>query len=325
MRASWPLGEGLPKTRAKEAESAPSMEQPKRQERDIYCYTCREKGHMSFKCPNSTGLYSDENCEPRRPVERPTSGEVYRSGRVKDISVADIVLDTGASRTLVWEDLVPPCAISNGEVAIRCAHRNAISYPLAEIKITVGVRGADCASSRLQDSPGSCTAWMRRPETGTKKPTMGDPVLMLATTTWAQVRTQQQEESQTEERMRVSGATPSKSVFFVQKQILTDQGSNFTSQLLAVLYHLLHIKPIRMSPYHPYRDGLVEIFNQTLKAMLHRTADEEGKDSDRLIPYFLFAWQRGSTGIYQLLALRTPLWSPSAQTPGYPVGVPRGK
>lgn len=85
----------------------------------------------------------------------------------------------------------------------------------------------------------------------------------------------------------------------VPQEILTDQGSNFTSKLLAELSRLLHIKPIRTSPYHPQTDGLVERFNQTLKAMLRRTADEEGKDWDRLIPYLLFAYRevpQASTG-----------------------------
>ena len=51
-------------------------------------------------------------------------------------------------------------------------------------------------------------------------------------------------------------------VFFsrvgVPKEILTDQGSNFTSQLLTEIYQLLHVHPIRTTPYHPQNDGLVE-------------------------------------------------------------------
>ena len=85
----------------------------------------------------------------------------------------------------------------------------------------------------------------------------------------------------------------------VPSEILTDQGSNFVSQLLAEVYHLLHIKPIRTTPYHPQTDGLVERFNQTLKAMLRRTAREEGKDWDKLLPYLLFAYRevpQSSTG-----------------------------
>ena len=56
------------------------------------------------------------------------------------------------------------------------------------------------------------------------------------------------------------------------EEILTDQGSNFTSQLLAELYRLLHIHPICTSPYHPQTDGLVERFNQTLQSMLRKAA-----------------------------------------------------
>ena len=55
-------------------------------------------------------------------------------------------------------------------------------------------------------------------------------------------------------------------------EILTDQGSNFTSQLLTELYQMLHAHPIRTTPYHPQTDGLVERFNQTLKSMLQKLA-----------------------------------------------------
>ena len=54
---------------------------------------------------------------------------------------------------------------------------------------------------------------------------------------------------------------------------------------------MLHIHPIRTTPYHPQTDGLVERFNQTLKSMLRKTALEEGKDWDKLIPYVLFAYR----------------------------------
>ena len=52
----------------------------------------------------------------------------------------------------------------------------------------------------------------------------------------------------------------------IPREILLDQGTNFMSQLLKELYNLLHIHPIRTSPYHPQTDGLVEPFNKTLKS-----------------------------------------------------------
>ena len=81
----------------------------------------------------------------------------------------------------------------------------------------------------------------------------------------------------------------------IPKEILTDQGTNFTSQLLAEIYRLLHVHPIRTTPYHPQTDGLVERFNKTLKALLRKAAVDEGKDWDRMIPYLLFAYREELT------------------------------
>ena len=44
----------------------------------------------------------------------------------------------------------------------------------------------------------------------------------------------------------------------ILREILSDQGTNFMSQLLRELYNLLNICPIRTSPYHPQTDGLIE-------------------------------------------------------------------
>ena len=54
----------------------------------------------------------------------------------------------------------------------------------------------------------------------------------------------------------------------------TDQGSNFTSKSLSENNRLLHMHPLRTSPYHPQTDGLVERFNGTLKAMLRKVVVE---------------------------------------------------
>ena len=76
------------------------------------------------------------------------------------------------------------------------------------------------------------------------------------------------------------------------EDILTDQATNFTSQLLQVVYRLLRIKPIGTTPYHPQTDGLVQRFNQTIKTMLKKT---EGKNWDELLPYLLFTYREAST------------------------------
>ena len=54
------------------------------------------------------------------------------------------------------------------------------------------------------------------------------------------------------------------------KEILTDRGSNFTSDLMDKLYQMLGIHGIRTSAYHPQTDGMVERYNATLKSCLRK-------------------------------------------------------
>ena len=68
--------------------------------------------------------------------------------------------------------------------------------------------------------------------------------------------------------------------FFVHygfpEKLHSDQGSNFTSQLIEELCKLTGISKTRTTPYHPMGNGMVERFNQTLLQMLG-TLDEEKK------------------------------------------------
>ena len=99
------------------------------------------------------------------------------------------------------------------------------------------------------------------------------------------------------------------------RELLSDQGTNFTSELMADLYRLLGIRKLRSSPYHPEGNGLVERFNGTLKSMLQKFAADEPESWDKYIPYLLFAYQevpQASTGFspFELLyghAVRGPL------------------
>lgn len=82
-------------------------------------------------------------------------------------------------------------------------------------------------------------------------------------------------------------------------EILTDQGTNFTSSLMKLLHEQLGIQSIRTSPYHPQTDGLVERFNQTLKRMLRKFVNDTGKDWDKWLPFLLYAYRevpQASTG-----------------------------
>lgn len=54
----------------------------------------------------------------------------------------------------------------------------------------------------------------------------------------------------------------------IPREIVTDQGSNFMSRVLRSLCRMLRIKHLQTMEYHPQTNGVVEMFNQTLKNML---------------------------------------------------------
>lgn len=92
----------------------------------------------------------------------------------------------------------------------------------------------------------------------------------------------------------------------IPKEIITDQGTNFTSSLLKEVYSMLGIQGVKTSPYHPQTDGLVERFNKTLKSMLRKFVNDSGSDWDQWLPFLLFAYRevpQASTGFspFQLL------------------------
>lgn len=85
----------------------------------------------------------------------------------------------------------------------------------------------------------------------------------------------------------------------IPDEILTDQGTNFTSRLMAQFRRQLGISGLKTSPYHPQTDGLVERFNRTLKGMLRKFVADTGRDWDRWLPFLLFAYRevpQASTG-----------------------------
>ena len=64
---------------------------------------------------------------------------LYRSGTVDGRMVKDILLDTGITRTLVYQKLILREKTS-GEVIIHCAHGDEVSYSLAQVEIEWVVR-----------------------------------------------------------------------------------------------------------------------------------------------------------------------------------------
>uniref|UniRef100_K7EX21 Integrase catalytic domain-containing protein n=1 Tax=Pelodiscus sinensis TaxID=13735 RepID=K7EX21_PELSI len=95
------------------------------------------------------------------------------------------------------------------------------------------------------------------------------------------------------------------------EEILTDQGTNFTSNLMKELCRLFRVRALRTSVYHPQTDGLAERFNRTLKGMLKKFAQEDPSGWDRALPALMFAVRevpQASTGFspFELLYGRQP-------------------
>uniref|UniRef100_A0A8C5WDV1 Gypsy retrotransposon integrase-like protein 1 n=1 Tax=Leptobrachium leishanense TaxID=445787 RepID=A0A8C5WDV1_9ANUR len=97
----------------------------------------------------------------------------------------------------------------------------------------------------------------------------------------------------------------------IPKEVLTDQGTPFMSRVMKELCKLLGIKQLKTSVYHPQTDGLVERFNKTLKSMLRKAIDKDGRNWDLLLPYLMFSIRevpQASTGFspFELLYGRHP-------------------
>ena len=77
----------------------------------------------------------------------------------------------------------------------------------------------------------------------------------------------------------------------VPYEILSDNGSQFRSDLMAEIHKLLSIKALYTSPYHAACNGLVERMNGTLKSILKKICTDHPQDWDRYIPAALFAYR----------------------------------
>lgn len=85
----------------------------------------------------------------------------------------------------------------------------------------------------------------------------------------------------------------------IPTEVLTDRGTQFTSDIMQQVNRLLSIRHLCTTPYHAQTNGLVERYNGTLKASLRKLCQEQPRVWDRYIPALLFAYREApqeSTG-----------------------------
>ena len=77
----------------------------------------------------------------------------------------------------------------------------------------------------------------------------------------------------------------------VPKEILSDRGTQFKSDLMCKIHRILSIRAIFTSPHHAACNGTVERMNGVLKSMLKKVCVDNPTDWDRYIPAVLFAYR----------------------------------
>ena len=63
--------------------------------------------------------------------------------------------------------------------------------------------------------------------------------------------------------------------FGIPEAILTDQDTNFTSQVVESLWDLLDVHTLRNTAYHHQADGIRELYHRTIKALLTQFVEQE--------------------------------------------------
>ena len=79
--------------------------------------------------------------------------------------------------------------------------------------------------------------------------------------------------------------------FGVPREIHTDQGTNFESNVFEEVLRILGITRTRTTPMHPQGNGLVERFNRTLWQLLAKLVGREQTQWDRHLPMALLAYR----------------------------------
>lgn len=79
-------------------------------------------------------------------------------------------------------------------------------------------------------------------------------------------------------------------IFGIPESILSDQGTDFTSNTIKEVNKLFKIKHILSSPYHPQTNGALERSHLTLKEYLKHYINEKHTDWDEYVPLAMFTY-----------------------------------
>ena len=79
--------------------------------------------------------------------------------------------------------------------------------------------------------------------------------------------------------------------FGVPREIVIDQGSQFTSKMVKGLVEDYKIKHRKSTPYHPQANGQVESTNKVIEGILTKTVHLHRRDWEERLPEALWAYR----------------------------------
>ena len=108
----------------------------------------------------------------------------------------------------------------------------------------------------------------------------------------------------------------------VPESLLSDHGTNLLSHLMGDVCKLLGVKKLNTTSYHPACDGLVELFNRTLKTALCKHAAACGDQWDMYLSGVVWAYRNvphDSTGEKPSFCCLAPILDPLQRLLYYPL------
>ena len=216
------------------------------------CYNCHKMGHVASRCPKNAATFFGGRAKQSKVKEGHSL--VWKTGYVEGREVKDIVLDTGAARTLVRDDLVPRNKFLKKCVAVQCVHGDEVSYPLAKVEVVVDGKSYLVEAAIVKKLPKSVLLGRDVPELVR----IGNPEEALAAMTRAQAKRKREEEESELEKEKDSG---------VNCRSLTPVPETVKEKLLPGpvgpeddgLERSTVIEPGQSEDTNPPKDGAVEI------------------------------------------------------------------
>jgi len=95
------------------------------------------------------------------------------------------------------------------------------------------------------------------------------------------------------------------------EKILTDQDTNFTSEMCKNTYELLKIEKIQTTAYQSESNGALEHSHQILTEYLRHYINENQTDWDEWLPYAMFTYNTTPHTATRFIQIRINVWPSS--------------